>query len=131
MNMSLKTYLSIKFIVYVFVLITVVFLSSSIANENRDLKNKKEVLLKQKSIYEKILKLSDKDVQAKKNLYEFIKVSDSELKGDSRESVFSISRRLDLLIINLAIWFYVINFLNKKIDKLKSKESGIESQQML
>jgi hypothetical protein len=128
MNMSLKTYLSIKFIVYVFVLITVVFLSSSIANENRDLKNKKEVLLKQKSIYEKILKLSDKDVQAKKNLYEFIKVSDSELKGDSRESVFSISRRLDLLIINLAIWFYVINFLNKKIDKLKSKESGIESQ---
>jgi hypothetical protein len=72
--------------------------------------------------------LSDKDVQAKKNLYEFIKVSDSELKGDSRESVFSISRRLDLLIINLAIWFYVINFLNKKIDKLKSKESGIESQ---
>jgi hypothetical protein len=129
--MNLKTYLSIKFIVYVFVVITIVFLSSSIANENRDLKNKKEVLLEQKSIYEKILKLSDKDIEAKKNLYEFIKVSDSELKENRRESMFSISRRLDFLLISLAIWFYIINFLNKKIDKLKSEESDFESQQML
>ncbi len=131
MNMSLKKYLSIKFIVYIFFLLMTVYVTTLISSESRNLKEKNEILLRQKENYERILQLPDENKDGKKLFYDTIKMDDSFLKDKTSSSDIPTSILLNTLIVLIGIGLYCLNYLDKKIDKLKSEESDFESQQML
>jgi hypothetical protein len=129
--MNLKTYLSIKFIVYVFFLGVIAYLGSTISSENRDLKKKNEILMEQKEYYEKMLKLSEENTQGKKLLYESIKMTDSIWIEKKLSNKIPVSILLNILIMTVVAWVLTLNYLDKRINKLKSEESDFEKQQML
>jgi hypothetical protein len=131
MIMSLKKYLSIKFIVYIFFLLMTVYVTTFISSESRNLKEKNKILLRQKENYERILHLPDENKVGKKLFYDSIKMDDSFLGDKSSSSDISTSLLLNALIILIGIGLYCLNYLDKKIDKLKSEESDFESQQLL
>lgn len=131
MNMSLKKYLSIKFIVYILFLLMTVYVTTFISSESRNLKEKNKILLRQKENYERILQLPDENKNGKKLFYDSIKMDDSLLEDKSSSSDISTSVLLNVLIILIGIGLYFLNYLDRKIDKLKREENDFERQQML
>lgn len=129
--MSLKKYLSIKFIVYNLFLLMTVYVTTFISSESRNLKEKNKILLRQKENYERILQLPDENKNGKKLFYDSIKMDDSLLEDKSSSSDISTSVLLNVLIILIGIGLYSINYLDIKIDKLKREENDFERQQML
>lgn len=127
--MNLKTYLSIKFILFISFTIIVGFITSSITSESRRLKSENRELIFQKKVYKNIIELPVNDFEGKKKLLEIVKSSD--FQESIKENYFSTSTRLYFLFIVFVLGFYIMNFLNKKIDKLKSEECDFEKQQML
>lgn len=129
--MSLKKYLSIKFIVYNLFLLMTVYVTTFISSESRNLKEKNKILLRQKENYERILQFPDENKNGKKLFYDSIKMDDSLLEDKSSSSDISTSVLLNVLIILIGIGLYSLNYLDRKIDKLKREENDFERQQML
>nr|WP_298659928.1 hypothetical protein [uncultured Flavobacterium sp.] len=129
--MSLKKYLSIKFIVYNLFLLMTVYVTTFISSESRNLKEKNKILSRQKENYERILQLPDENKNGKKLFYDSIKMDDSLLEDKSSSSDISTSVLLNVLIILIGIGLYSLNYLDRKIDKLKREENDFERQQML
>ena len=129
--MSLKKYLSIKFIVYNLFLLMTVYVTTFISSGSRNLKEKNKILSRQKENYERILQLQDENKNGKKLFYDSIKMDDSLLEDKSSSSDISTSVLLNVLIILIGIGLYFLNYLDRKIDKLKREENDFERQQML
>ncbi len=129
--MSLKTLISIKFVLYIIAYSSLTYLFWSVSDSFEALKNENERLLEQKQQYEQILKLNPKDVDDKKELYNVIKVSDSFLKQQSEKNKYSLDKYLWILFISAIIIYNIFYFLNLKIDTLKSEEGESEKEKLL
>lgn len=127
--MNLKTYISIKLILFVCLAIAISIITNSITSESRDLRRANKELVFHEKIYQNIIELPVTDVEGKKKLLAIVKTSDSQ--ESIKENYFSTSTLLYFLLLVFVLGFYSMDFLNKKIDKLKSEESDFESQQML
>ena len=127
--MNLKTYISIKLMLFVCLAIVISVITNSITSESRDLRSSNEELIFHKKIYKNIMELPITDVEGKKKLLAIVKTSDSQ--ESIKENYFSTSTLLYFLLLVFVLGFYSMDFLNKKIDKLKSEESDFEKQQML
>jgi len=127
--MNLKTYISIKLFLFVWLIIIVSIIINSITSESRDLRKANEELIFHEKIYKNIIELPVTDVEGKKKLLEIVKTSD--LQESIKENYFSTSTLLYFLLLVFVLGFYSIDFLNKKMDILKSQENDFEKQQML
>lgn len=127
--MNLKTYISIKLILFVCLAIVISIITNSITSESRDLRRANKELVFHEKIYQNIIELPVTDVEGKKKLLAFVKTPDSQ--ESIKENYFSTSTLLYFLLMVFVLGFYSMDFLNKKIDKLKSEERDFESQQML
>ena len=127
--MNLTTYISIKLILFVCLAIAISIITNSITSESRDLRRANKELVFHEKIYQNIIELPVTDVEGKKKLLAIVKTSDSQ--ESIKENYFSTSTLLYFLLLVFVLGFYSMDFLNKKIDKLKSEESDFESQQML
>uniref|UniRef100_UPI004049B318 hypothetical protein n=2 Tax=Flavobacterium sp. TaxID=239 RepID=UPI004049B318 len=129
-KMNLKTLISIKFIIYIIGFIIIAYFSGNINNSYKNLENQNEELLNQKKYYEAILKLDKNDSVGKKNLYYLIEAGNYKLKPES-ENELKLSTYINIFIISILILFYLFNYLNNKIEKLKSEETEDEKIKML
>lgn len=127
--MNLKTYITLKLILFVCLAIVISIITNSITSESRDLRRANKELIFHKKIYQNIIELPITDVEGKKKILEIVKSSDS--KESIKDNYFSTSTLLYCLLLVVILGFYSMDFLNKKIDKLKSEESDFEKQQML
>ncbi len=128
--MNLKTLISIKFILYIIGFLIIAYFSGNINNSYRNLEKQNEELLNQKKYYEAILKLEKNDSVSKKNLYEIIEAGNYKLKPENGNE-FKLSTNITILIISLLLLFYLFNYLNDKIEKLKGEETEDEKIKML
>ena len=78
--MTLKNYIGLKFIWTLILFVLAYFSASFVGNKYDDLKKENEELKEQKKYYEQILKLKPEEIEAKKNLYINIQVTDKYLK---------------------------------------------------
>ncbi|CAM4450202.1 hypothetical protein [Flavobacterium terrigena] len=127
--MNLKTYISLKLILFVVFVIIIGFLTSSINSESRRLKSENEELIFHKKVYKSIIELPVNDVEGKKKLLQIVKSSDSQ--ESIEENYFSSSTLLYILLLVFSLGIYFMDILNKKIEILKNEESDVEKQQML
>lgn len=127
--MNLKTYISIRLILFVCLAIVISIITNSITSESRDLRRANKELVFHEKIYQNIIELPVTDVEGKKKLLAIVKTPDSQ--ESIKENYFSTSTLLYFFLLVFVLGFYSMDFLNKKIDKLKSEESDFESQQML
>ena len=128
--MNLKTLISIKFILYIIGFLIIAYFSGNINNSFKNLEKQNEELLNQKKYYEAILKLEKNDSVGKKNLYEIIEAGNYKLKPENGNK-FKLSTNITILIISFLMLFYLFNYLNNKIEKLKSEETVDEKIKML
>lgn len=129
--MNLKTLISIKFIIYIIAAISVIFIFKNFGDNFKKVEKQNTILLEQKKDYEKIIKLDSKDNQSKLRLTQKIAVTNSYLKDNSTENNLSIEQTTYLLVFCQIIFFYVFNYLNTRIEKLKREETDVQKQQML
>ena len=128
--MNLKTLISIKFILYIIGFLIIAYFSGNINNSFKNLEKQNEELLNQKKYYEAILKLEKNDSVGKKNLYEIIEAGNYKLKPENGNK-FKLSTNITILIVSFLMLFYLFNYLNNKIEKLKSEETVDEKIKML
>lgn len=130
--MSLKKLITIKFVITIVAYALLAYFGAEISNSYTKLEKRNKVLLEQKEIYERIIKLENKDSEGKEKLYDIIKIRDSKYESESKkDSSYNIKTNILIFIILLIIVFNVFNFLNTKIEKLKSEESDSEKEKML
>ncbi|MQP53725.1 hypothetical protein [Flavobacterium sp. LMO9] len=86
--------------------------------------------MNQKKYYEAILKLEKKDSIGRKNLYEIIEAGNYKL-NPKNENEFNLSTNITIFIISFLLLSYIFNYLNNKIEKLKSEETEEEKIKML
>jgi hypothetical protein len=67
--MNLKTLISIKFVIYIVMVLCFIYFTRNITNCYNKLENQNKLLIEQKEYYEEILDLEEKDKQGKKELY--------------------------------------------------------------
>lgn len=99
------------------------FSTSFVGNKYDDLKKENKELKEQKKYYEQILKLKPEDIEAKKNLYVNIQVTDKYLKKINSEDNPNFSTYILIMLISFGIYFTIYNFLDRKIEKLKIPEN--------
>ena len=121
--MTLKNYIGLKFIWTLLFFVLVYFSASFVGNKYNDLKKENEELKEQKRYYEQILKLKPEDIEAKKNLYINIQVTDKYLKKIDSEDNPNFSTHILIMLISFGIYFTIYNFLDRKIEKLKIPEN--------
>ncbi|WP_396154817.1 hypothetical protein [Flavobacterium macrobrachii] len=117
--MTLKNYIGLKFIWTLLFFVLAYFSASFVGNKYDDLKKENEELKEQKKYYEQILKLKPEEIEAKKNLYINIQVTDKYLKKINPEDNPNFSTYLLIMLISFGIYFTIYNFLDRKIEKLK------------
>ena len=117
--MTLKNYIGLKFIWTLIFFVLAYFSASFVGNKYDDLKKENEELKEQKKYYEQILKLKPEEIEAKKNLYINIQVTDKYLKKINSEDNPNFSTYLLVMLISFGIYFTIYNFLDRKIEKLK------------
>jgi hypothetical protein len=117
--MTLKNYIGLKFIWTLLFFVLAYFSASFVGNKYDDLKKENEELKEQKKYYEQILKLKPEEIEAKKNLYINIQVTDKYLKKINPEDTPNFSTYLLIMLISFGIYFTIYNFLDRKIEKLK------------
>ena len=117
--MTLKNYIGLKFIWTLIFFVLAYFSASFVGNKYDDLKKENEELKEQKKYYEQILKLKPEEIEAKKNLYINIQVTDKYLKKINPEDNPNFSTYLLVMLISFGIYFTIYNFLDRKIEKLK------------
>ena len=128
--MNLKTLISIKFILYIIGFLIIAYFSGNINNSFKNLEKQNEELLNQKKYYEAILKLEKNDSIGRKNLYEIIEAGNYKL-NPKNENEFKLSTNITIFIISFLLLSYIFNYLNNKIEKLKSEETEEEKIKML
>ena len=128
--MNLKTLISIKFILYIIGFIIIAYFSTNINNSYRNLEKQNEELLNQKKYYEAILKLEKSDSIGKNKIYKIIEAGNYKL-NPKNEKEFKLSTNITIFIISCLLLSYVFNYLNDKIEKLKSEETEEEKIKML
>ena len=128
--MNLKTLISIKFILYIIGFFIIAYFSNNINSSYINLEKQNEELLNQKKYYEAILKLEENDSVGKKNLYEIIEAGNYKLKPENGNEL-KLSTNIIIFIISCLILFYLFNYLNNKIEKLKHEEKEDEKIKML
>ena len=128
--MNLKTLISIKFILYIIGFLIIAYFSGNINNSFKNLEKQNEELLNQKKYYEAILKLEKNDSIGRKNLYEIIEAGNYKL-NPKNENEFKLSTNITIFIISFLLLSYIFNYLNDKIEKLKSEETEEEKIKML
>ena len=121
--MTLKNYIGLKFIWTLLFFVLVYFSASFVGNKYNDLKKENEELKEQKRYYEQILKLKPEDIEAKKNLYVNIQVTEKYLKKINSEDNPNFSTYILIMLISFGIYFTIYNFLDRKIKKLKIPEN--------
>jgi predicted PurR-regulated permease PerM len=130
--MNLKTLISIKFILYIIGFLIIAYFSGNINNSYRNLEKQNEELLNQKKHYEAILKLEKNDSIGKNKIYKIIEAGNYKLKPESEnENELKLSTNITIFIISILMLFYLFNYLNDKIEKLKSEETEDEKIKML
>lgn len=128
---SLKTLLSLKFVIYVIGYFSLFYFITNITRNYSKLEDENKVLIEQKECYEKILDLEEDDLQEKNLLYSIIEATNCRLELESEKSKLSLNANI-LIIILLSIFLYnVFNYLNTKIEKLKSQETESEREKFL
>jgi uncharacterized membrane protein len=128
--MNLKTLISIKFIIYIIGFIIITYFSVNINNSYRNLEKQNEELLNQKKYYEAILKLEKGDSIGKNKIYKIIEAGNYKLKPKN-ENELKLSTNITIFIISYLLLYYLFNYLNNKIEKLKSEETEEEKIKML
>jgi hypothetical protein len=123
--MTLKNYIGLKFIWTLLFFVLAYFSASFVGNKYDDLKKENEELKEQKKYYEQILKLKPENIEGKKNLYDYIQVSDHYLKEEKSENSPEFGTYILIMLFSYGFYFTVYNFLTQKIQKLKleSKEA--------
>ena len=84
--MTLKNYIGLKFIWTILFLVLAYFSTIHVGNKYEELKKENKELQEQKKYYEQILKLKPENIEGKKNLYDYIQVSDHYLKKEKSEN---------------------------------------------
>jgi hypothetical protein len=129
--MNLKTLISIKFVIYIVMVLCFIYFTRNITNCYNKLENQNKLLIEQKEYYEEILDLEEKDKQGKKELYGLIKVANAKLELDSKKSTINLNAKIWILIIMPIFFCNVFNYLNTKIEKLESQETESEREKFL
>ena len=128
--MNLKTLISIKFILYIIGFFIIAYFSNNINSSYINLEKQNEELLNQKKYYEAILKLEKSDSIGKNKIYKIIEAGNYKL-NPKNEKEFKISTNITIFLISCLLLSYVFNYLNDKIEKLKSEETEEEKIKML
>ncbi|WP_396191966.1 hypothetical protein [Flavobacterium sp.] len=123
--MTLKNYIGLKFIWTILFLVLAYFSTIHVGNKYEELKKENKELQEQKKYYEQILKLKPENIEGKKNLYDYIQVSDHYLKEEKSENSPEFGTYILIMLFSYGFYFTVYNFLTQKIQKLKleSKEA--------
>lgn len=129
--MSLKTLISIKFVITIVSFFCVVYLGRNVTESYKSLEEQNKILFDQKKYYEQILKFEEKNTEEKKVLYDIVKANDSKLKSDTESNGFSITTNVWILVSSFIIISNVFTYINSKIEKLKSEESETEKENFL
>lgn len=129
--MSLKKLITIKFVITIVAYAFLAYFGAEISNSYTKLEKHNKILLEQKEIYERIIKLENKDSDGKEKLYDIIKIRDSKYESESKKDGYDIKTNIWIFILLVIIVFNVFNFLNTKIENLKREESDSEKEEML
>ncbi|PZO31474.1 MAG: hypothetical protein DCF13_00170 [Flavobacteriaceae bacterium] len=129
--MTLKNYIGLKFIWTLLFFVLAYFSVSFVGNKYDDLKKENKELKEQKRYYEQILKLKPEDIEAKKNLYVNIQVTDKYLKKINSEDNPDFGTYILIMLISFGLYFAFNNFLDRKIEKLKGEENKDELSNFL
>jgi predicted PurR-regulated permease PerM len=129
--MNLKTLISLKFVLYVIGYFSLFYFITNITRNYSKLEDQNKVLIEQKECYEKILDLGEDDLQDKKILYSIIDATNSRLELESEKSKLSLNTNILIIILLSVFLYYVFNYLNTKIEKLKSQETESEREKFL
>ena len=129
--MNLKNLITIKFVITILAIITLVYFGGNINDSYSKLEKQNKILIDQKKLYEEILKLDVQNVEDKKKIYEIIKKGDLESESKFKLNKYNIETNIWIFIAILLIIFNLFNLINSKIEKLKNEEKESEREKFL
>lgn len=129
--MNLKTLIILKFFVILASISIYFYFSHTFLNHYNGIEERNKILLEQKTVYERILKIKSNDIEGRKNVYEIIKKQDSSLKLTNQIQTLNINDCLNLILMYYIINFMILSYLNKKIDLKKAEETESENENFL
>lgn len=130
-EMSLHTLITIKAIVHYSAIIILFYLVYDISDIHKELQEQNNFLLEQKGYYEQILQPNGKDPKNQQSLYVEVQRIDPYLKSKSPKNEYEIRAKVVLVFIVTVIICNFFNYMDKRIDKLKSLQTEAEKLDLL
>lgn len=129
--MSLKKLIIIKFFTILISIVSFLYLSNTLFSRYENLEKQNTILLEQKTIYERIVKLKPNDSLARQNLYQNIQISDPSLNLNKESKKLTITEGLNIMLVYFMVMYAMFFYLDKKIEVEKVKEPESEREKFL